>query len=334
MAIAVMMAGAVALTIIAVPLARYPSRPTLSFVNSPVAVAQQTTALSRAATATILWEPGRVIRTAVIASGTVTRVGLEAGTPATCGESLLQIDGADVIGYCGPEPLWRAISSASQGRDVDELVTFLRSTGFLAGSGAPTEPELTHAVEAMQAHFGYPATGTVSPAMFVWLGSAGFTPDVVEITAGTAISGSTEVASSKPQISAVTVQVAAGDPPSVATKLVFNLTDSPGTFDIAPDGSVADVVGFSAAAGDRLQDANGGLVTSLGGVVSLSTPITAAAVPISSIVRNAGVNCVVPVEGHPVRVDIVDSQLQLVLVTGDLLPGTLIQSQPSPTSEC
>jgi Putative peptidoglycan binding domain len=311
--------GAVALTLIALPLAMYRSATSPAAGGpSSVAAVYRMSDLTSSVQLGLVWSPGRTISATGLSGHVVTAVFVKAGQPVACGGRIVEIDGVPVIAYCGMRPLWRPITGGVKGSDTDQLVNELRRRGILSTT-TPSARRLTTAIRVWQRSLKLPVTGVVDPARYVWTGSA-VTPTTVAVVPGSSVGGEMGLFAVAPKL----LSARLAPPMAVLSTRVFNVDTVPDTFAMAADGSVKDPasLGTLVLARARVSDP---LPTSLPGQLRLASPVRVIAIPPAALASGSTGSCVVVGTGtvrHRIPVTVVSSDVDAVLVTGDLPEGT------------
>lgn len=132
------------------------------------------------------WQVGAMLR-APAWSGMVTAVYVGPGEELTQGQPVLSIDGVDRVAFARPAPFYRFLESGDEGPDVALLHDLLLTTGFI--DGLPDDPEFFSfatflAVEDFNARLGIPASGVFDPAVVIWMPTAPFVVEVLDLSAG------------------------------------------------------------------------------------------------------------------------------------------------------
>ena len=334
----VVLAAAVAVVVIAVPLTKYPARESATIENATVQAVARSTVLDTAATARLEWSPARSVVSNAGSTGTVTAVHASDGGEVACGAGVYDVDGAGVLAYCGAQPLWRPISSTTQGSDVDGLVAYFRMLGLLPpNESPPTSADLRGAIRSFQALSGRRETGELDPAGLLWIGAEAFTPTSVSIQAGQFVSGAVEVLVVEPHVVGATVSIPESTVSTDGDRAydwAFSIADGQVALPVASDGRIGDISGLVAAAGGQLDATESRLPVTVTGTIALATPIQAIAVPSSAVLQSPRGTCVLDLSGTPRTVTVVDAGVQAVLVVGDIAVGDELQSLPPASATC
>lgn len=319
--------GAIALTSIALPLAKYDQPPSARAIGGDIQVTSRETDFAAPATAHLVWSVGRFISLSQ-ASGTVTRVMVEGGQRVDCGAPAIEIDGRTLLAYCAESPLYRVVAASSKGRDADEFAAFVVSMGLLKPNEVKDVRRKAIVYKALQNFLGRPATDSFSPADLVWIGTPA-TPTDVTVRVGQSVSQGTDVFAVAAQLQSAIVAMADGPP----GPLLFSVEGDPNRLTVRGDGAVSDLSSLQTAldvAGRKPEETP----SDTAGRVRLATPIAAWAVPASAVVSGSSGVCVfVRGDGestHPVSVVPVDATVGTVLVTAALQPGDRVLTYPGP----
>ncbi len=323
---------AVALAVIAIPLAQYPGpdAPAEAATLETAAVARTSDLPSTSALSTT-WAPGRTVRTTLDGS-VVTAVMTQPRTLLGCTAVAFEVDAVPVRALCGPRPFWRPITGTTTGPDVDELIAFLHQLRYLATT-TPSSSELTSAIRAWQRHDGHEVTGVVKPASLLWVESP-VVPEAVPLSVGDLAGTNVTVLTTSP---AVTAARLSGPPPSGAGPHIVNIEGDAGTAPVGPRGVVTDLSGLAAGFAAAIRP-DGTLPTQVPVVVRLATPVNVISVPGSSIVTGAdGTTCVqaeTAANRSPIAVTVVGMDADNVLVQGKLAVGDPILTSPPTDATC
>lgn len=291
--------GAVALAIVAFPLADYRPPGAARPRDELVAVVARTTRRSTAAVVALDWVPARHVVLGD-AQGRVTAVYATADTPVRCGAAAIAVDGTAVRALCGDVPLRRDVDAATQGPDADAVADLLNA-----------------------------ATSVVRPSDVIWIGQE-FTPTSVLVRVGDWVARDTAVFAVDASLRSATVAGTTTD----ATARVFVADGTAVEFALSTAGTL-DAGAFEEVVRALSEPSEADLPLRLQGSVRLAAPISLAGIPPSALVTAAdGSTCVVLASGQTTDVKIVDSVIGIVMVDADLPEGTLIRNLPPAGTAC
>lgn len=334
-------AGAVALSVVAVPLASYDqiTSDVDAVAAATVSVVSRPTDLPVNASADLVWSSPRVVRSS--SAGVVSAVFAAPGVEIGCGVAVFEVDSFPVVSYCGPRPLTGAVSATSKGRDTDDFVAWLRSVGFFEGVAAPSAAQRRDAIRFWQASLGMAVDATVEPGELVWL-TEPFTPTAVALEPGVPIAPGDTVMSVAERLTSATVTVTAPvadeSSPGGADEapMVFGVDTNPARVSVDADGAIGDVAALESMLRETGLLADG-LPASAAGSVRLAAPVQLATVPASSIITGGSGTCVIAVDGGTrsvVPVTVRSSSVGTVFVDGELSDGTLVSVDPDRATPC
>lgn len=323
--------SAIAVAALAIPLADYRATSSQAPAGALTAVVLRTTDIPSAASLAVRWDDGQ---TAVVrAAGLVTAVFAADGERIECGDRVVEIDGAPLVAYCAPRPLWREVGGSTVGADAEEVAEFLRASGDLDGSGSPEPAALTSAIRSFQRGAGQAVTGTIAPGDMVWIGSP--VEPTVDIHVGDSVIDGDLALRVPPAV--VSARLDPARPADGVDDSVFTLDDSDVPFDLDDGGNVVDVAALSAEVA-AISSFEGDPPPVLTGSIRLAQPREVASLPATSIVSGSSGVCVhiVADDGgaEPVAVEVVGSSVGIVLVTGPLTPGSQVTSAPDRSIGC
>jgi hypothetical protein len=326
-----MVCGAVALSIIALPLSRYePIEPSALQTSGSVDVVPRQTDVPRAATVRLTWSTTQTVPLTGV-TGRVTAILVASGEEVACAAPAIEVDGRVLLTYCAERPMWREISGTTKGRDVDEFDAFLVERGLMDADDVGSGSARVKAVKALQGFLGLRATGTVAPADFVWM-SAPFTPTVVNVEIGERIADDATLMTSEARlVEAIVEPLPDGDRP-----LLFGVDGSAERITVSDTSGRLDAAATEAVVRAGEFDPEK-LPTSVNGTVRLSTPVEVWAVPASGIVSSTSGSCVAVVSDSSrsmVPVEIVESNVGTVLVAGQLNPANRVVAEPGSDTRC
>ncbi len=232
-------AAAVGIGALAIPTIRYPQGGSSDRTDQVASVVPATSSQPQQVSATLSWSPPQSLLLPSV-SGTVTSVSAAAGRAAHCGDTLVAIDGAPVIGWCSPFPLWRSLDEHSAGPDAQAAAGTLRQLGY-GTSDVTLDAE---AIIAFQQRSGLEPNGTLDPSTLLWIGeSKDVTLDAVAVTVGQAVTGQSEFGRVDAHLQRATVAMGDATPTRV-----FRPLGSTRDFAISQDGSLADLADLEAVA--------------------------------------------------------------------------------------
>lgn len=326
--------AALALAVIAVPLAHYTADRGQVLDPTTMAVVTRDADLATPATLTLRWSTVRTFRFGIGVSGLVTAVRAHPGRTVGCGSVVVKVDGREVIGLCTPHPLWRDVSAVTTGSDFDGVVRALAAMGYLPSRATPSTAAFAAGVKRFQRDHGLTPTGVLAPAQVVWLPGP-VVPTAVAVQVGERAAAGEELLTVGERLLSATG--AGSAPAGTHPKRVFNLEGSGERFPVTPEGSLADPEAFGATA-RRLSAGQGpDLPSEAPGFVRLATPVTAAAVPTAAVISGPSGTCVQTVVGGvrtTVPVVVVGSTIDGVLVSGQLRPGTQVALAADAGASC
>lgn len=318
---------ALCVAIVTLPLARYPNFTTTGGAGSVtyVSAIATTSDLAAPAAATVSWSPRRTVTAVGLSGSVVTAVFVRPGKRLHCGSKVFEVDASPIFALCGPQPLWRVVSGGESGTDVNEVVGFLRSRGWLA-SLHPSSASLTTGIQRWQRAADLPVTGRFYPASVVWVGSP-LVPDVVDVYVDEPVTATMQVLTSGAVISSARVSPV---PVEGNRRWVFNVSGLPMTTAVSASGAVRDLASLTRMINATLQPGSP-LPTTVQGEIRLSSPLPVLALPVSAVITSQTSTCVaVQSRAGPrtVPITVVDSQLGSVFVTGVLRNGEQVLSDP------
>lgn len=318
---------ALCVAIVTLPLARYPTSTATGSGESVtyVSAVATTSDLAASAAANVSWSPRRTVTAVGLSGSVVTAVFVRPGVRLQCGSKVFEIDASPIFALCGSQPLWRAVSGGVSGSDVNEVVAFLRSHGWLA-SLHPSSASVTTGIERWQRAAGLPVTGRFYPASVVWVGRP-LVPDVVDVYVDEPVTPTMQVLTSGAVISSARVSPV---PAEGNRRWVFNVAGLPMTTAVSASGTVRDLAELTRMINSTLQPGSP-LPSTVQGEIRLSSPLTVLAIPVSAVITSQASTCVaVQSRAGPrtVPITVVDSQLGSVFVTGDLRNGEEVLSDP------
>lgn len=136
-------------------------------------------------TAVATLEVGSEREVASQTSGVVTELNVAAGEPVATGTRVFAVDGAPVIAYVGPYPLYRDIAKGMTGEDVRMAQELLVSTGYLDAADGTAGTATRKAIIAFNADHGHGKDNEVlSAASLLWVPEGATTPKLVKIERG------------------------------------------------------------------------------------------------------------------------------------------------------
>jgi hypothetical protein len=333
-------AGAVALSVVAVPLASYEkiASNAETVAAATVSVVSRPTDLPVNASADLVWSSPQVVRSS--SAGVVSAVFAAPRVEVGCGVAVFEVDSFPVVSYCGPRPLTGAVSATSKGRDTDDFVAWLRSVGFFEGVAAPSAAQRRDAIRFWQASLGMAVDATVEPGELVWL-TEPFTPTAVSVEPGVPIAPGDTVMSVAERLTSATVNVTAPVADESAggadeAPMVFGVDTNPARVSVDADGAIGDVGSLESMLRETGLLADG-LPASAAGSVRLAEPVQLATVPASSIITGGSGTCVIAVDGDArsvVPVTVLSSSVGTVFVDGELSDGTLVSVDPDRATPC
>ncbi|HYY10271.1 MAG TPA: hypothetical protein VE781_04990, partial [Kineosporiaceae bacterium] len=196
--------------------------------------------------------------------------------------------------------------------------------------GAPSDAELGRAIRAWQRSTKQKVTGVVDPGDAVWI-RAPITPSAVLVKPGDDVRPELPVFGGAPALSSARIT---GGAAGASGAQVFVPDAGEGSTPAAPvpvdaRGAVSDLPALAKAL-------PAGTPRTARGIVRLARPIDVFAVPATSVVSGGGgtsATCVV-VDGRPATVRVVDTDVDGVLVTGALAPGSAVLTAPAAGTLC
>jgi hypothetical protein len=340
------LAAAISLAAIALPLAQYAEDdPAATGHDTTAAVIQRQSDLPVPATVALGWGAASRVRFGAGASGVVTAVWAQPGTVVRCGASVVEVDGSPVLALCGARPLWRAVDGSTPGPDRDEVVALLQGLHHLPSRQVRfTAPQIADGIRKLQKALRKPPTGVLGPADTLWIG-APITPAQLAVSIGDVASAGRDVLTVAPVLLSAQVtpdspqDAAQGPGTKPAQAHVVHLQGSAQRFPIGPRGSVTSLQSFADAVRQTVR-AGDPLPATVKATLRLATPVTTAAVPPAALLSGTGGTggtCVMVAEGSArkvVKVQVVDSTLDAVLVTGDLPSGAQVWLSGQAHSTC
>ena len=333
--VVVLLGGAIALAVVALPLSRYEAAGgTDSGVVGVevVSVVLRPTDLATSVSLSLVWSAQVEARSA--SSGLVSALFVEADRPVRCGVPVFEVDAQPVASFCGPRPLTSEVTSTSTGRDTDDFVAELRSAGFVDGGAAPTERQLEDGIRSWQSSLGMAIDGTAAPEDLLWLPGA-LTPTNVAVTVGSLVNVGDTVLSVEEHLVIATLAAASNDQLASGDR-VFGLATSTERVPIGSDGSISDVSELETMlrGAGLLQN---GFPETASGSSRLAEPVELVAVPPSSILTSTTGTCVIVAredQRSPVAVEVVASSVGSVFVDGNLSAGAQVVVDPDRATSC
>ena len=279
-------------------------------------------------------------------SGTVTATRLGTGSAVASGDVVFDVDATPVIALHTDVPMYRAITSGTQGADVAGLNAALRRLGYAAPDSDWFTWDTIAAYNALADSRGAKRLTQddgwgIGPDRFVWLPAETVTVRQSSVAVGRRVEAGADLFSTASTPLKATVPVSATD--SVAGERTLVVGDQSfavpaGAAELTEPALLAAIggsvpfrmalagMGAGASAGSMPVGASGG--ASGGGTVAvaydwrLAQPLAALTVPPSALYDVAGGSGCVSVDAEPVAVTIIASQL------GRTMVGTKDDTQP------
>lgn len=277
-------------------------------------------------------------------AGVVTRYSCTVGEAARSGESLVQVDGVDLVSLYSAVPFYRDLQIGDSGADVAALQEELVALGYGTEADGTYGSETVNALNALRSHLALPGQSAFIRSDYVWLPVRELTLGKCPLKLGDSLVSGSAIAASLPTISAVTIPIPSD---SDGEQWIVELGDA--RIEVPESGVLSDPESLAliarqsiisnqliSADAEAAGDESG--VISVNGTVRLSDPVDAFAVPPSAIVTTAGAaGCVVgSSDGAPLPVKIVDSSLGMTYIrfdSGDDAPES-IQINPRDDVSC
>jgi len=222
------------------------------------------------------------------AQGTVTTVGIGAGSQVATGTVIATINDASIVAYTGTAPLFRDITRGQSGRDVATAQDLLTELGFPAGTtDGKAGPTLEAAIFAFNNAYGY---GTKNPvlslASLTWVGTKPVTVSTTPLQVGQVVDVGDTLFTTNTGLAAITVTEPSAVPQGTDLVLTVGQTTVPYVGGI---GRVTDADAVAAIAAYLGSSADGV------GTLRLAQPRMVATVPASAVVSDAtGAICMFP----------------------------------------
>ena len=320
--------AAFALSVIAIPLARYPETAAPPLPSAVVNAVTRQVDLPRDEIVALTWSSRKTVKAR--AAGLVIGVFATPDHAVDCHAAVFEVDGRAVLAYCGPRPLWRPIPATSRERDARELWAFLTLLGALESSD-PTTAEARTGIKNLQSVTGWPVTGVFDPASVVWI-EAPITPSEIVVRVGDEVEVGAEVMIASEQLVRASVLNAGAD----VGQRSLSLVSSSDSYGIEQDGAVIGVDSLAVTLGE-LGLLDDGLPHQVDAISRLTSPVNALAVPPGSIITTETSSCVIVREGASTRraiVEVVSAVAGVAYVTGELRSGEAIEVDPDRSTDC
>ncbi|GEM_PF-5624597 len=138
-------------------------------------------------TATVSWVPAstQVVRTQ--ATGTITQLSLTVGAPLTSGDTVMSVDGAPVVAYVAPAPLYRDIGAGMSGDDVTTAQRLLVTEGYLSRADGKVGQATTRAILEFNKAHGRGDSSTLTVSSLQWVPEGSGAPQEVHVHVGDVI---------------------------------------------------------------------------------------------------------------------------------------------------
>jgi len=319
--------------IVAVPLAHYTSDDPGKTTPATAAVIVRSSDLPVRGQLLLSWSDSRTLKAAAIGGGTVTAVFARAGHAVRCGSAVMEIDGKAIVAICGKRPLWRRVTGGTAGADVSQVITMLRGVGRLS-TAKPTSGQLTSAIRSWQKAVHMAVTGAVGPENTVWIGHS-ITPSAVPVVPGDVAVPAMQILTTAPHLTSARFLAEGSDSPTGEARVVSATgmadavsMDAHGNVD-QPSKLEGSVVGASRS--------DSGPPKSIDAVSRLRSAISVKVVPVTAVVSVGTATCVLATNGsgsRPVPVKLVDSDIDGVLLIGDLAAGQQVVVNPGASVAC
>jgi hypothetical protein len=337
----VLVIGALALAVIAIPLAQYGQISSSGQADSreAVSVLSQPADLATSSSISLTWSDRLVMRSA--SSGVVSAVFAHTNEEIGCGEPAFEVAAAPVVAYCGPRPLTSAVSASSSGADATEFVAWMLS---IVGADGPDEllgAERQAAIADWQTSVGQEADGIVDPGDLLWIRTPSV-PSSIEVSPGEVIGVGDSVFTVEPQLTSATVAVAESITAALPTSgsgsspFLFDLDGLASRLEVDRSGVIQEPHQL------EIELRQAGLIgepppDSVTGTIRLAVPIDLLAIPVSAVVPGSPSPCVVSVANdrrRTVPVTPRSSSLGSVLVEADLANGSFVLVAPDRSTLC
>ncbi len=325
-ALVILLAGAVALVALALPMTRYPADSgTQPAGQSTAAVVEGSTDLSAPAVVDLRWSDGRTVVVVPNADGVVTSVNVAPARQVQCGGTLLFLNGLPVTLYCARQPLWRPVSAATTGTDADEFFAFVLR---VQGGGEATRANL---LARFNADRGRDPQTAVDPGDVVWSESA-LTLDSVSVTTGARVRAGSDVlvGSVQPRLASATLRT----PLRSTSAQLFNVDNDATQFVVSSAGSLGNLDKLEAMIRETVAD-GAPLPTTVSGLTKFAEPLKGFLIPPSALVSIGPDRlCVYVLDGnreHPISVSLASSGLDGTIVEGNLRAGEIVSLTPPST---
>lgn len=281
--------------------------------------------LSTPANLELQWSDPTKLETPAGVDGFVTA--LVEPEQATCGSVVAHVNDQPIVALCSPFPLWRDLSSRSNGVDADVIAAMLVDSNHLTSSDADRST-VRRAIREWQSEIGVPVDGVIEPSTFLWFG-AEVEPFEWSVNVGDSLANNPDLASAVSRITSATV---AGDITASREGWFFELASGSPPIPVRSDGSIE-------LAGSTLntylpEAARAEQLSELGGRLYLDQPILTTAVTATALVGDeTGGWCVIRSDSltgnlTPVGVQVIDSRLGSVFLQGEISPGDRILAFP------
>jgi len=320
--------AALAIAIVALPLARYPVSSGTGGSDSIqyVSAVATTTDLSAPAVATLTWSAKRVVSFTGLSGSIITEVFARPGAALACGATVFEVDNGPIVAFCGHRPLWRTVTGGMTGYDVNEVVAYLRSGGWLRNPH-PSPTSFTIAIEAWQRANGMGVTGLFDATQIVWIGQP-LIPAVVDVYVGEVVEQEMQVLTGAARILSAYVSPI---PTGYSVVWLFNVAGLPMTTVVDRTGAIANLLRLSQMVSES-QPPDGTPPLTVQGQIRLKVPLAVVAIPASAVISGDSATCVAVLFRRQVRVitvDVVDSQVGSVFVAGKIHGGDEVVANPS-----
>lgn len=161
--------------------------------SGPVITTVQRAERPESETTTVTWAPSEVYPVLSRSAGTITALGITSGEPLADGDVAMSVDGAPVLAFVAPAPLYRDIGQGMTGEDVDAVQRFLVDRGYLGGAEVPAARSTARAIAAFNADHGRGDTEVLRVGTLLWVPEGSGDPLDVSVRVGDVVEPGTEL---------------------------------------------------------------------------------------------------------------------------------------------
>lgn len=262
--------------------------------------------------------------------GTLTVGACPAAAELSSGQTPFTVDDTPLLTLHTDRPLWRTLENGVRGEDVSAVQRELRRLGHDTAETGVFDAGTARAVEALWGAQGVRGRSTLDLEAVLWLPAATVPLATCAVAVGARVDTSTELATIRGTLSALTVTRPEGLPAGERV-----LVQGEARTALPADGRVTDPAFLEAVrAGTSGRTAAGSEPAPLNVTSELAVALTVAPVPASALFGLDGENACVSTgdEVRPVR--ILGSELGQSFILADPLPETVRVPAPGKAREC